>query len=486
MIGGHAPQALPRLLLNRAIHEGLSGQYDLAVATLGTVPPYLVVQELTTRADNDPVARELLSRYERNASPTSADLPCYRNHHGAKGAWLSDPTNFLADIHDAQIKGVLRFDYPPDMWGLVAAATLARVDGPNPLKVEFNSVSHTTAFARAVGFDDVIRGEKVGGRPEVNRTVKLTRITDKVNIDDLAKDIATLITQQNEADPSLLESRKVIKYVITELLRNVVQHSCDKLGGIVAAQRMDEGHGYVNGPSLQVAVADNGIGIQKSLNFFDYHNAETPRAALDMALWPHLSGTFAPARRGTEENAGLGLFFLSEFAKLTGGRLMLASRGAALTVTGKEDDRVAFLPEGIDYPGTLAVFEAPLKIESYTQLIERVQQLAADRHPTRHGKRWMTFLDEGEQAPVAKTAKTVASLAIHDRRYGQVLLTKVVAGIALELNFVNVDVLSQSTAHSLLFSALQKAEETKVPIFIRNACPAVRSSLRFLQLYALG
>ena len=63
------------------------------------------------------------------------------------------------------------------------------------------------------------------------------------------------------ADPDLEDTRRVIYSVLVELLRNVVQHGGDTLGGIVVAQRMRAGHGTYDRDMIQVAVADAGMGI---------------------------------------------------------------------------------------------------------------------------------------------------------------------------------------------------------------------------------
>src|SRR5262249_23275038 len=137
----------------------------------------------------------------------------------------------------------------------------------------------------------------------------------------------------------------------------------DPLGGIVAAQRNDRGRNS-DRPFIQVAVADGGIGIQESL--LPLHKTLTdPREALVKALEPHISGTFEEGESGSAQNAGMGLFFISEMTKLVGGRLLIASRGAALVLEGMlgveegESHHLRFLERGLGFNGTLVAFEMP-------------------------------------------------------------------------------------------------------------------------------
>ena len=90
-----------------------------------------------------------------------------------------------------------------------------------------------------------------------------------------------------------------MKYVIVELLRNVIQHSMDRLGGVVAAQRMDD----QDPRALQVAVADAGVGIFEAMHE-KHPSLRDHREALEKALWPRISGTFEEGLTGSQQNAG--------------------------------------------------------------------------------------------------------------------------------------------------------------------------------------
>ena len=80
-----------------------------------------------------------------------------------------------------------------------------------------------------------------------------------------------------------------------------------------------------------------GIGFPAGLRTL-HPNLSDPEAALEKSLWPHISGTFEEGLTGTQQNAGMGLFFIAEMAKLTGGTLLIATRGATLLLSGWVDE----------------------------------------------------------------------------------------------------------------------------------------------------
>src|SRR5690606_28616065 len=96
-----------------------------------------------------------------------------------------------------------------------------------------------------------------------------------------------------------------------------------------------------------------------------------------------VSGTFVEGESGTVENAGLGLFFISEMAKRTRGRLFLASRGATYFLDRSHSHNtqpVITNGAAADYPGTLVVFETALaQVGSYDEIIAGIHELAAQR-----------------------------------------------------------------------------------------------------------
>ena len=126
----------------------------------------------------------------------------------------------------------------------------------------------------------------------------------------------------------------VVKYIIGELVRNVLEHSFSESGAIVAAQY------YKKTNRVSIGICDNGIGVWKSLN--KYWHPKNDIDALKLALTPGITGT---TRRegGTAENAGAGLFFIKSIAKISRSYFVIYSGKGEYTLL-KHDKRVKGLP----------------------------------------------------------------------------------------------------------------------------------------------
>ncbi|MBF5045874.1 sensor histidine kinase [Aggregicoccus sp. 17bor-14] len=309
-------------------------------------------------------------------------------------------------------------------------------------------------------------------------------VSDITQVESVSRTLAERLVPQEELE----DTRHTIRYVLVELLRNTVQHSLDPRGGLVSADlSVFEG----NRQMVQVTVADAGIGIPESLRTL-HPSAANPRVALERALWPHISGTFEEGLTGTAQNAGMGLFFIAEMAKLTGGTLLIATRGATLVLTGSSDGISAptlrFIdPQGTGYPGTLVVFELPVgSVVDYPELIETIKDRAKARTPQRATHRWLRF----DPAPAAAAAFEIRSRAEDTAKATALardeLVPRIVRREPVLLDFAGLDIVTQSYLHSLLYEPLRLAWALRTPIYVTNVAPAVRSTLDLLENYALA
>jgi anti-sigma regulatory factor (Ser/Thr protein kinase) len=133
------------------------------------------------------------------------------------------------------------------------------------------------------------------------RFIPVTQVTNQAALNSLIVDMVPLLhASPREAGP--------IKYVITELVRNVLEHAASPVGAMVCAQY------YADTERLSVGVADFGIGIRKSISRF--HPAPTDLDGINLALRPGVTG--ATARLGgNAQNAGAGLFFTKSIARVS-------------------------------------------------------------------------------------------------------------------------------------------------------------------------
>lgn len=392
---------------------------------------------------------------------------------------LREPSRFLRLLAAAGQHLELKDVSLTEMWSLTAMAARARVDGEQPVHLAWDPGSAAHKFAVAVGLDEVIRGLPGRVQGEAGRTVRLTRVSREDEIKPVAFEVARLLAGEAESHEA---ARLTVEYVIIELLRNVLQHSDDPLGAVVGAQLNDRGL-HAKQPVFQVAVADAGRGVRETLAR-THPEVLDDDVALEQALWPYHSGAFAPGRAGGLENAGLGLFYISEMAKELGGRLLLASGGASLVVDPLLPKRVERLDVGFR-PGTLVAFEVPTEVpEDFPTLFERISELARERSPRRLTSEWLKF-----DQPPARVQRFLVNTFVENneeaqRLARQHLIPRLVKREPVALDFSNVRICTQSFAHALLFEALRFAWAGQTPLYVVNAQPVVRSALRHVEMYA--
>lgn len=381
--------------------------------------------------------------------------------------------------------------------------------GPEPEHLEFLYFAHTWVRAalcaamadprvkrvveRASNLGhQIVRGENPGaaerlfpaGTRSNRERFRYIKVTTFEQIEPLANDISKALAPQMEME----DTRLTLRYVLVELLRNVIQHSHDPQGGYVFTDLWNEESGR---PMLQLAVADVGIGIPASLRTL-HPNLSDPEAALEKSLWPHISGTFEEGFTGTQQNAGMGLFFIAEMAKLTGGTLLIATRGATLLLSGWTDEEgghtLRFIePRGTGFPGTLVGFELPVGgVVDYPALIETIKERAKARTPQRSIHRWIRF------EPAPQGAVTFEIQKVAENTPAAILLAqseitpRILRKEPIVLDFSGLRILTQSYLHSLLFEPLRLAWALRTPIYVANVEPAVRSNLELLENYALA
>lgn len=131
-----------------------------------------------------------------------------------------------------------------------------------------------------------------------------------------------------------VKNATIVKYIIGELVRNVLEHAYSKDGAIVAAQY------YKKTNRVSISICDTGIGIRKSMHV-NWH-PKTDLEAIKLALTPGITGT---TRRegGTSDNAGAGLFFIKSIAKITRNYFVIYSGSAEYTLL-KYKKRIKGMP----------------------------------------------------------------------------------------------------------------------------------------------
>ena len=190
------------------------------------------------------------------------------------------------------------------------------------------------------------------------------------------------------------EEATPIKYTVSELVRNVLEHSRSESGAFVCAQYFKKTN------RVSIGIADCGVGIKTSISVS--HPVATDEEAIRLALIPGITGTTKKIG-GTESNAGAGLFFVKSIAKTSKNFFMVYS-GSSLfklrkTPKGKHvvlqadptDDKNTFWKATPFYPGTVIGIDiTAVRSDVFQKLltdIHRVYRLDVKRQKKQKYKR---------------------------------------------------------------------------------------------------
>ena len=174
------------------------------------------------------------------------------------------------------------------------------------------------------------------------------------------------------------EQAKTIGYIISELGRNVLEHSIAENGAILCAQF------YAKSNTIRIGIADTGIGIRKSIN--QSHVATTDLEAIRLALWPGVTGTTS-APGGTAQNAGAGLFFVKSIANLNKDFFVIYSGNGFYKLLIKKGERIKLNADPFDdrhsrndqlpyWQGTLVGVDITLdQTREYSELLDAIRDI---------------------------------------------------------------------------------------------------------------
>ena len=155
-------------------------------------------------------------------------------------------------------------------------------------------------------------GRTITAHEESGRFVPLTQIHTSAQLREAITNLVPLLHAPKEVADS-------IRYVFSEMVRNVIEHAASPVGAFVCAQY------YKNTNRISIGIADAGVGILATIS--RSHAAHTSREAITLALQPGVTG--ATSRIGGNEfNAGAGLFFTKSIAALSKNLFVLYSGDA--------------------------------------------------------------------------------------------------------------------------------------------------------------
>jgi len=154
---------------------------------------------------------------------------------------------------------------------------------------------------------------------EAGRFIPITNVKTKQDVRGIIAAVSTLMHLEDD-----MEELAAIQYCMSELLRNVLEHSGSPDGAFVCAHNYTEKQPH----RVTIAVADCGCGIASHLGRKYPEILNDDLAALRYAMQPGVTGAI-PGMYGTADNAGAGLFFTRCIAKGTGGYFQILSGNSA-------------------------------------------------------------------------------------------------------------------------------------------------------------
>jgi anti-sigma regulatory factor (Ser/Thr protein kinase) len=198
-----------------------------------------------------------------------------------------------------------------------------------------------------IEFDPGLEEKEAAGR-----FVPLTQVTSSADVNNVIADISALLHLQD--DPETLSA---VQYCVSELLRNVLEHSKSPDGAFICAHRYTAS----KTKRVTIAVADCGQGIASHLGKVYPEVAHDDMAALGLAMRPGITGAVA-GQYGAPDNAGAGLFITRSIAKGSGGYFFLLSGKAAyrLRRARNDDEMTDLFLDAYDEPRhDLYTFDTP-------------------------------------------------------------------------------------------------------------------------------
>lgn len=134
------------------------------------------------------------------------------------------------------------------------------------------------------------------------RFIPVTRIKTSEELSRFIAEMTPMLHLQTAP-----EHARTLGYIVSELVRNVLEHSAAEQGAVLCAQY------YKKSNSIRFGIADTGVGVRETIT--RSHSAPTDLDAIRLALTPGITG--ATAREGgTAQNAGAGLFFIKSIASV--------------------------------------------------------------------------------------------------------------------------------------------------------------------------
>ena len=235
--------------------------------------------------------------------------------HLPNSAWLGNIDPFIRSFQ-ASNPGKLEISAHPQ-WISVHPVVLCMVAALGldcfPQNIAFNKLeARSKHYLKRMGLFKLLNLKsdmQIIEHEAAGRFIPLTQILDQKSLSGFIEEMIPLLHLRPE-------QAKPIRYIISELARNVFEHSQSKTGTILCAQY------YKKSNTIRLGIVDRGVGVKKTISAV--YPVKNDLDSLKLALTPGITGT---TRRigGTEQNMGAGLFFIKSITKVNRDFFMIYS-----------------------------------------------------------------------------------------------------------------------------------------------------------------
>jgi len=237
--------------------------------------------------------------------------------HIPTSAFLGNINHFLARFSPHDPETLIITAHPT--WFYVHPVVLcmiAAVGKPvSPENITCEITAKTVGYLKRMGlfkYLGIDAGFSIEEHEPAGRFIPLTQVKTSEDLTHFLTEMVPLLHLQ----PAHVEP---IKYTISELVRNVLEHAYSAEGAIVCAQYHKKGN------KIRIGIVDTGIGIRTSIS--DSYPVTSDLDAIKLALTPGITGTTSKPG-GSEQNAGAGLFFIKTIAFFNRDPFVIYSGGA--------------------------------------------------------------------------------------------------------------------------------------------------------------
>ncbi len=246
---------------------------------------------------------------------------------------LSDPADLTLILPDSY------FSVHPMVLASIGAAALKTKKRGGKVIVDHIPNTQGARYLERMGLFKLMEidsGLSMSPKEEAGRFIPLQVIRSGQQLTQFIQNLAPLLhaDKHEQAEP--------IQYVMSELVRNTIEHAGQAEPAVVAAQV------YPKTGVVAIGVADCGNGIREGLS--PSHETESDLDAVQLAMWPGVTGkTTKPG--GTADNAGAGLFFCKSMALTSKNHMVIYSGSAMyklLVARNDEERRVLYSDAAMD------------------------------------------------------------------------------------------------------------------------------------------